>query len=264
MPTSRASNTPMWSSSDPVSADRWRRTGWRPMAGPSWCWSAAGPTPGVLPAHACGDGPELLGPPRDSTGCSTSGRSAASRPWSPAAWAAAPIYANVLLRKDEKWFVQEHAAPGRRLRALAGHPRRPRTALRRRRADARARRAIPDPVRRPRPRRCGTPPRRPRPESDAAARGQLRARRAGRAAGRRPSCRRRRTATSTASAADLPAVRRVRPRLQRRCEEHPGPHLPLGGQAPRCGPAHRHEVGASGPARAAATRYATSCTRAGR
>ena len=48
------------------------------------------------------------------------------------------IYANVLLRKDEDWFVSEE--PGKRLlegrlRALAGHARRPRPALRPRRAD---------------------------------------------------------------------------------------------------------------------------------
>ena len=47
------------------------------------------------------------------------------------------IYANVLLRKDENWFVHEAAAAGRRLRVLAGHPGRPRPALRRGRADAR-------------------------------------------------------------------------------------------------------------------------------
>ena len=41
-----------------------------------------------------------------------------------------------------------------------------------------------------------------------------------------------------AAPVDLPAVRRVRHRLQRRREEHPRPHLPLGGRAPRRRPAH--------------------------
>ena len=48
------------------------------------------------------------------------------------------IYANVLLRKDEDWFVARGARPRLlegRLRVLARHARRPRPALRPRRAD---------------------------------------------------------------------------------------------------------------------------------
>ncbi len=64
------------------------------------------------------------------------------------------------------------------------------------------------------------------------------------------------------SAVDLPALRRVRHRLQRRREEHPRPHLPVGGCAPRRRPAHRGARSVvSLPYPAAATRCATSCTR---
>ena len=53
------------------------------------------------------------------------------------------IYANVLLRKDERWFVHEDArCRGGGYESLAGHPRRSRPALRRGRADAR-RHAVP-------------------------------------------------------------------------------------------------------------------------
>ena len=45
------------------------------------------------------------------------------------------IYANVFIRKDENWFVAGGHVR-RRLRVLAGQPRRPRSALRPRRADA--------------------------------------------------------------------------------------------------------------------------------
>ena len=51
------------------------------------------------------------------------------------------IYANVMIRKDEHWFVQEDLARPGRLRVLAGQPRGPRSALRHRRADARAARS---------------------------------------------------------------------------------------------------------------------------
>ena len=60
------------------------------------------------------------------------------------------IYANVLLRKDEKWFVHEQPVARRRLRALADLPCRPRAALRRRRVDDRRRAATRTPTR-PRP-----------------------------------------------------------------------------------------------------------------
>ena len=103
----------------------------------------------------------------------------------------------------------------------------------------------------------------------AAAGGDLRRRPAGRPGPRRahPDAGVRQRARSAAD--DLPALRRVRHRLQRRGEEHPRPHLPVGGGPPRRRPAHPPR----GPrlraaAAAAATRSATSCTtrptRAGR
>ena len=68
------------------------------------------------------------------------------------------IYANVLLRKDERWFVREEPGHGSwqgRARALARHARRPRPALRPGRADDRraALPARPAAVRRARARR---------------------------------------------------------------------------------------------------------------
>ena len=68
------------------------------------------------------------------------------------------IYANVLLRKDEKWFVQDSPVPGGGYESWPLTPRRPRPALRPRRADARGD-AVPA-IRRP-PRRppCATAPR---------------------------------------------------------------------------------------------------------
>ena len=62
---------------------------------------------------------------------------------------------------------------------------------------------------------------------------------AGRAAGaaRRAAAPRLRQ-RARAAPPDLPALRRMRPRLQRGLEEHPRPHLPVCGEARRRGPAH--------------------------
>ena len=109
---------------------------------------------GLVPAQPARDRRATSGTrARGCTGCSTSGRSAASTPWSSSGLGGGSlIYANVLLRKDEQWFVHE-ARRRRRVRGLAGHPGRPRAALRPRRADARRGSAYPfdaSPVARPR------------------------------------------------------------------------------------------------------------------
>ena len=181
---------------------------------------------------------------RACTACSTCGPSAASRRVvSSGLGGGSLIYANVLLRKDERWFVHERRSGG-------GYENWPVT-----RADldphydaveqmlgAHAVPARTPGYDTPRPRRCGTRPagsawtgscRRWRSPSPAARRG------AGRPVRR---SRRPRTATSTAGPDDLPAVRRVRHRLQRRRQEHPRPHLPVGGRsttAPTSAPAAR-------------------------
>ena len=121
------------------------------------------------------------------------------------------IYANVLLRKDEHWFVQDDPLPQRRLRVVAGHAGRSGSALRRGRADAR-RHALPAggrPLRRHAQdtgdagRRGGTRP----ALAAAAARGQLRAvawvRTRPRAADRQPGLRQ----PARAPAHHLPPVR---------------------------------------------------------
>ncbi len=160
------------------------------------------------------------------------------------------IYANVLLRKDEHWFVQDDPLPG------GGYESWPVT-----RADLdphydeveRMLGATPYPLDAPgyadaqdardAGRGGGT-----RPElAAAAARGQLRAgarRGAGSgAADRGPGLRQ----PARRAAQHLPPVRRVRHRLQRRGQEHPGPQLPLRRPALRRGPAYRAR-GAGHPA----------------
>ena len=77
------------------------------------------------------------------------------------------IYANVFIRKDENWFVQEDLVR-RRLRVLAGQPRRPRPALRPRRADDRpAAVSRSTTSRTPRRRRRSPSRRRPRPTASS-------------------------------------------------------------------------------------------------
>ncbi len=172
------------------------------------------------------------------------------------------IYANVLLRKDEKWFVHEAPVPG------GGYESWP---LSRADLDPHYDRVeqmlgatpLPLPGHHAEDRRDAGQrrPARARLAAAAARRDLRRAARATRpvpgapiptAAVRQPA---------RPAAQHLPAVRRVRHRLQRRREEHPRPHLPVGRRPPRRGPAHpvrgarrRHRCPA------AATRCATSCT----
>ena len=144
------------------------------------------------------------------------------------------IYANVMLRKDPAWFVHEDIET-RWHRIVADQARRPRAALRPRRADAQ-RPAVP--VHLPAVRHDaadGRLPRRGPPARLGAVhpepRGHLPER------GRRPGPGRAHPRGAPEpprpDADDLPAVRRVRHRLQLRVEEHARLQLPVRGGAPR-------------------------------
>ena len=225
-------------------------------AGPWWCWSAVGPTRRESFART----PEEMG----------------RNFWDPSEG-----LPRALRRLDLQWLRgrrlqrtgrrvtdlrQRHAAQGRevvrprvaaarrRLRVLADHPRPTSTRTTTTSSRCWARRRIPTPTT-PKTSAMREAAGRARPTSAAAAGGQLRA------TSRRTAGRPRRAAGAGVRqrawppAADLPPVRRVRPRLQRRREEHPRPHLPLGGQAPRRGPAHpARGQGLPAARRAAATR----------
>ena len=129
-PPSSGSTSSSWA---PGSAARWRPTGWPRPAARSSCWSAAAPTrPAASRARRAAWRANFWEPGE--------GRHGLFDVWSfegidgvvsSGLGGGSLIYANVLLRKDEKWFVHEQPLPRRRLRALADLPRRPRPALRR-------------------------------------------------------------------------------------------------------------------------------------
>ena len=136
------------------------------------------------------------------------------------------IYANVLLRKDERWFVHDSPLPGGGYENWPIGRERPRPSLRLRRGDD-------DPDPEPLPRSA---------EIEGPARGRPGARAAGDRAAARGVVRLAARGHRTAEAADrgsgvrqhprgdpahLPAVRRVRHRLQRGLEEHPRSQLPV-------------------------------------
>ena len=204
--------------------------------GPVGAGARAGPAvpARLVPAEPQGHASAASGTPSGtSTACSTSGTSKTSkRVVSSGLGGGSLIYANVLLRKDEHWFTQDiPGGSGQEQWAVTRADLDP--LLRLRRAHAAGPDACPfgangyqlrktaAPSRRRRPARQGLEPRAPRrpvPQRPPAA-GAGRA--AGRGAVRQPL---------RAAPAHLPALRRVRHRLQRRRQEHPRPHLPVEGR----------------------------------
>ena len=79
-----------------------------------WSSSAASAyPPGIVPPHPARDQANFWDPARACTGCSTSGAFAGSTALvSSGLGGGSLIYANVLLRKDERWFVHERPLPG--------------------------------------------------------------------------------------------------------------------------------------------------------
>ena len=167
------------------------------------------------------------------------------------------IYANVFIRKDENWFVQEDIVR-RRLRVLAGQPRGPRPALRPRRADDQPAAVSRSTTSRTRRRRRRSPSRRrPRPTAWSGSCPSWPSRSPTRAARRCPG---------EAIVEEIPNLhgrtrttcqmcRRVRRRLQLRRQEHARLQLPDARQAPRRGDPH---AGRRAPDRAARTAAATT------
>lgn len=146
------------------------------------------------------------------------------------------IYANVLLRKDERWFVHDSPLPGGWVRALADQQGRPRAALRRGGGDDDAQSlALPGPAEGEGSAGGGAGARTGHLPSAAGDFVRPTGRTAGTQAGH-PRTRLRQPPRT--HPADLPPVRGVWHRLQRGRQEHPRPQLPLRREAPRRGPSH--------------------------
>ena len=170
------------------------------------------------------------------------------------------IYANVFLRKDENWFVTSSPATAAAATSTGRSPRRPRPALRPRRADDRVQR-YPFDERRPSDaqddrvheaaQRLGFDWFLPKLAVTFANDGGPPVRRGDRRGAPEPP---------RPHAHDLPARRRVRRRLQLRRQEHARLQLPHARQAPGRGDPHAPTCAGSRRARAAATRSTTSST----
>ncbi len=220
---------------------RWFRDGLPPRGGGPWrrrAGARAGLSAGLVPSHPCADGPGLLGPEpgaaRPVRRVDVPGHRRRDRQRSRGR------LADLRERSAAQGRTLVHlgrSTAGRRVRALAAEPRGPRAALRRGGADAH-RHAVPvrgddgqDPRAAPGRRAAGAG------LAAAAAGGVLRT------AGRERAGTRRFAGAATLrqparpAPADLPAVRGVRHRLQRRRQEHARPHLPVGGGARRRRPA---------------------------
>ena len=233
--------TSTWWSSARASAGRSRPTSWRHAGFASACSNAARPfrrdrSPGRRRRWrtTCGTRAKAC------TGCSTCGRSRGStRSTASGLGGGSLIYANVMLRKDPSWFVQHHPY---RKNVIEEWPISYETSNRTTRAVEKFLdvQTFPDGADIPKAaalrdaaRQIGMARRVPQGTAGRPIRRSGWHLQPGRAAGEQrvpEHLRRRREGTP-----DVPALRRVRCRMQRRGEEHARSHLRVGGRPPRCG-----------------------------